>query len=313
MASGRVRLIGVATGCSAAALAMPLAAVDDASWWTVGRAIVAGLVAAVVALGAAGRRARGWALVAPPVALAAAVLLDVSAPGFIVVVLAVLAGLAAGLAAPRPWRPPSAVLAGAAVGIAAVVVARLVAGIPWALGVAVVGVLVGDPDDAGNRPDPSTGATGLDRAGRRRRGVARPRRLDRRQRPPGDLVRPDHLARPRDGDAVAITFDDGPNAVGHPGRRATSSTATASRARSSSSARPSTPAPTSPAPCSTTACCSAATRTTTTSGAGSTRATPSWSASIDAFQRQLGVCPRYYRPPHGQRTPFMNLVLHNRA
>lgn len=24
-----------------------------------------------------------------------------------------------------------------------------------------------------------------------------------------------------------------------------------------------------------------------------------------AFQRQLGVCPAYFRPPHGQRTPFM--------
>ena len=39
---------------------------------------------------------------------------------------------------------------------------------------------------------------------------------------------------------------------------------------------------------------------------------PELQRSIDAFKRQLGVCPRYYRPPHGQRTPFMNLLLHNR-
>ena len=39
---------------------------------------------------------------------------------------------------------------------------------------------------------------------------------------------------------------------------------------------------------------------------------PELQRSIDAFKRHLGVCPRYYRPPHGQRTPFMNLLLHNR-
>src|SRR5262249_7277713 len=28
--------------------------------------------------------------------------------------------------------------------------------------------------------------------------------------------------------------------------------------------------------------------------------------------RQLDVCPRYYRPPHGQRTPFMSVLLDRR-
>ena len=40
---------------------------------------------------------------------------------------------------------------------------------------------------------------------------------------------------------------------------------------------------------------------------------PELQRTIDAFKRQLDVCPRYYRPPHGQRTPFMNLLLHNRG
>jgi peptidoglycan/xylan/chitin deacetylase (PgdA/CDA1 family) len=30
----------------------------------------------------------------------------------------------------------------------------------------------------------------------------------------------------------------------------------------------------------------------------------------DAFQRALGVCPGFFRPPHGQRTPFMSWLVH---
>jgi peptidoglycan/xylan/chitin deacetylase (PgdA/CDA1 family) len=39
---------------------------------------------------------------------------------------------------------------------------------------------------------------------------------------------------------------------------------------------------------------------------------PELQRSIDTFKHRLGVCPRYYRPPHGQRTPFMSLLLHRR-
>ncbi len=33
----------------------------------------------------------------------------------------------------------------------------------------------------------------------------------------------------------------------------------------------------------------------------------------DVFERDLGVCPRFFRPPHGQRTPFMNLQVAQRG
>jgi peptidoglycan/xylan/chitin deacetylase (PgdA/CDA1 family) len=32
---------------------------------------------------------------------------------------------------------------------------------------------------------------------------------------------------------------------------------------------------------------------------------PELNRTQDAFQRQLGICPAFFRPPHGQRTPFM--------
>jgi len=32
----------------------------------------------------------------------------------------------------------------------------------------------------------------------------------------------------------------------------------------------------------------------------------------EAFQRALGVCPGFFRPPHGQRTPFMSWLVHRR-
>jgi peptidoglycan/xylan/chitin deacetylase (PgdA/CDA1 family) len=35
---------------------------------------------------------------------------------------------------------------------------------------------------------------------------------------------------------------------------------------------------------------------------------PELQRTQDAFRRDLGVCPAYFRPPHGQRTPFMRWV-----
>src|SRR4051794_38043461 len=92
VARGLVRLVGVATGYGAAAIAMPIAALEGSpSAWAVGRAFIAAVVAAAVAVGTSGRRPRGWALAGPAVALAAAVLLDVSAAGVITIVLGALA------------------------------------------------------------------------------------------------------------------------------------------------------------------------------------------------------------------------------
>ena len=39
---------------------------------------------------------------------------------------------------------------------------------------------------------------------------------------------------------------------------------------------------------------------------------PELGRTQDAFERNLGVCPGFYRPPHGQRTPFMSWLVHRR-
>jgi peptidoglycan/xylan/chitin deacetylase (PgdA/CDA1 family) len=38
---------------------------------------------------------------------------------------------------------------------------------------------------------------------------------------------------------------------------------------------------------------------------------PELQRTQDAFQRHLGVCPTFFRPPHGQKTPFMSWVIHD--
>ena len=50
------------------------------------------------------------------------------------------------------------------------------------------------------------------------------------------------------------------------------------------------------------------TPTTMTSGAGSILATRSCAAPRTPSSAILGVCPAFFRPPHGQRTPFMRWV-----
>ena len=39
---------------------------------------------------------------------------------------------------------------------------------------------------------------------------------------------------------------------------------------------------------------------------------PELDRTQDAFERNLGVCPGFFRPPHGQRTPFMSWLVHRR-
>jgi peptidoglycan/xylan/chitin deacetylase (PgdA/CDA1 family) len=40
---------------------------------------------------------------------------------------------------------------------------------------------------------------------------------------------------------------------------------------------------------------------------------PELDRTQDAFRRHLGVCPAFFRPPHGQRTPFMRRVAGDRG
>ncbi|MDQ6698050.1 MAG: polysaccharide deacetylase family protein [Actinomycetota bacterium] len=40
---------------------------------------------------------------------------------------------------------------------------------------------------------------------------------------------------------------------------------------------------------------------------------PELDRTQDAFRRHLGVCPAFFRPPHGQRTPFMRTVAQDRG
>lgn len=40
---------------------------------------------------------------------------------------------------------------------------------------------------------------------------------------------------------------------------------------------------------------------------------PELERTQDAFRRQLGVCPAFFRPPHGQRTPFMRWAADDRG
>jgi peptidoglycan-N-acetylglucosamine deacetylase len=40
---------------------------------------------------------------------------------------------------------------------------------------------------------------------------------------------------------------------------------------------------------------------------------PELGRTQDAFERNLGVCPRFYRPPHGQRTPFITAQVASRG
>jgi peptidoglycan/xylan/chitin deacetylase (PgdA/CDA1 family) len=309
-----VRLVGVATGYGAAAVAMPIAALTDSpSGWAIGRAILAGTVAAAVALATAGtgRRARGWAMAGPPVALAAAVLLNVNAPGLITVVLGALAGASAGLSSPRPWRSVPAVAAGAVAGVATVVVLRLAAGTRAALVAAVLATVLSAL---------TTLAT----------GPARPRRGRGWIVPVGALVAAVALLAwsgandpqltwfgatisrgPSAGDRVALTFDDGPNDTATLGVRDVldryDAKATFFLVGKALDARPDIA------------------RALLADGmllGGHSYHHDDWrwldprypelQRLVDAFKARLGVCPRYYRPPHGQRTPLMSLLLSRR-
>jgi peptidoglycan/xylan/chitin deacetylase (PgdA/CDA1 family) len=313
VARGHGRLIGVATGYGAAALAMPISALEPSPpAWSIVRALLACLVGAAVAAATSGRRNRGWVFTGPVVAAAAAVLFDVSAPGVITIVLAALAGAGAGLSSPRPWRWPRAVAVGALAGIATVVVVRAVSSPRWSLAVAVAATLVAASTTAVTAP-----------AGGRRR--TRDWLV-----PVGALVAAAALIAwtgandpqltwfgatishgPSTGDRVAITFDDGPNATATLGVRDVLDRygvkATFFLVGKALDARPDI--------------AQALLADGMLLGGHSYHHDqwrwldpryPELQRTIDAFKRKLGLCPRYYRPPHGQRTPFMSVLLDRR-
>ncbi len=311
MARGQARLVGVGTGYGAGALAMSIGALPASpTAWQVGVAIVAAMLAATVALGASRPRRRGWVLAGPPVAAAAAVLFDATPPGVSTIVLAVLAGAGAGVAARRPWA-----LAGAAAGVATVVVARVAVSSSWALAAAALTTVV------------AAAASLLAPA---------ERRDDRRRRRNGWLVPVGALVTslalvawtgandpqlswfgpvvwhgPRDRDTVAITFDDGPNATATLAVRDVLDRygvkATFFLVGSALDARPDI--------------AQALLDDGMLLGGHSydhdqwrwlDPRYPELERSVAAFQRRLGICPHWYRPPHGQRTPFMIREAHDR-
>ena len=106
VAPGRARLRGAATGYGAAGIVMAVGALRPApSAWQLTMAALATVVAAAVAVATSAERGRGWVVAGPLIGAAAAVLYAVTPPGLATMILALLAGAAVGLAAPRPWRP----------------------------------------------------------------------------------------------------------------------------------------------------------------------------------------------------------------
>jgi peptidoglycan/xylan/chitin deacetylase (PgdA/CDA1 family) len=276
---------------------------------------VAVMLAAVIAWAASGRRAAAWVLVGPVLATIAAVLYVVTASGTATVVIAVVAGAAAGIAAPRPWRPASWTALGAMAGAVSVIVAGRWAGERWGVTVAVaatalaaiVGLLADRPRRPGTRSRwgwavPITflvvaaallGWTGANDPQLSWFGAVTSRG-------------------PRDEDRVAITFDDGPNDTATLAVRDILDRhgvkATFFLVGKALDARPDLA------------------RALYDDGMLLGNHSyhhdqwrwldpryPELARTQAAFARQLGVCPRFYRPPHGQRTPFVSLAVHDRG
>jgi len=297
---------------------MPIAALHPSpSAESVRRALAAVLVAIAVAVVTAGHRPRGWRLAGPVTAAAAAVLYDVSAPGLITVVLGGLAGAAAGVTSSRPWRPLPWFGAGAAMSVAIVVVVRAASSEGPALAVAVAltavaaaAGLVHTSDDAAPASRPSGGrlawlapviALALTAGLLAWTGANDPQLT---------WFGPVVSRGPSTGNRVAITFDDGPNDTATLAVRDILDRygvkATFFLVGKALDADPTTA------------------RALLADGmllGGHSYHHDYWrwldphypelQRTIDAFQRNLGVCPHLYRPPHGQRTPFMSLLLRN--
>ena len=306
----------VASGLAASAVSVPVAvlAAGPATREVV-TTVVAVLVAAATAWGvdriAGGGRWRHWfgALV-----FGVAVLLySVTPAGLATAILAVLAGAGVGLASSGergPWRRPTPLAgAGVALGVLGVVVLRWVFGpeswaVLWCLAVVVGGAIAATVDAA---------AAGRPRAGRVPRAVLAAVGVGAvgllawtgANDPQLSWFGPVTSNGDRTSNRVALTFDDGPNGAYSLGvadiLEAHGTRGTFFMVGKAIDADPAT--------------------------AEALRARghllgnhsyhhdylrwldpryPELGRTQDAFERHLGACPVLYRPPHGQRTPFIS-------
>ena len=305
-------MVGVATGYGLGCVAMPIATLSSSPSRTEAIEVAAAVVvAAGTAWVAAGRRRAGWVLAGPVLAATAAVLYVVTPSGFATMVIAVLAGAGAGLAVPRPWRPAAWRALGAGLGAASVVVIARAVDTRWGVTVAVLATVI---------------AAAVALVGVRSRAPA-PRARAGWFVPVAFLVVAAALLGwtgandpqlswfgavasrgPRD-DRVAITFDDGPNDTATLAVRDILDQhgvkATFFLVGKALDARPDI--------------ARALYEDGMLLGNHSYHHDqwrwldpryPELGRTQDAFARQLGVCPRFYRPPHGQRTPFVSLAVH---
>jgi len=250
----------------------------------------------------------------PVLAATAAILYVVTPSGVATVVIAVLAGAGAGVAVPRPWRPAAWWALGAGLGAASVVVVAGLADTRWGVTMAVITTVIA----AGTALLATRGRTPAPRS---RAGWFVPVAF---------LVVAAALlgwtgandpqlswfgavaSRGPDDDRVAITFDDGPNDTATLAVRDILDQhgvkATFFLVGTALDARPDI--------------ARALYEDGMLLGNHSYHHDqwrwldpryPELGRTQDAFARQLGVCPRFYRPPHGQRTPFVSLAVHDRG
>lgn len=320
------RRTALATGYGLATVALPIAALPAGSSTrdvvTVVVAVVAAAAFAAVFVGWAATGRNGW--VGAVLVAVASLLYSVTPAGASTAIIALLVGAGTGLVVgPRPWPDPRALrVAGTIAGVAVLGAAWVLRGygssavfLAAALGAAAVVLIRGlgersDLPESADRPEPTrrgrvlvgvavAGAVGL---------VAWTGGND----PQLSWFGPVVSHGPRDRPEVAITFDDGPNE---------SATLEVTRILDDHgvkgtfflvgravAARP------------------AVARQVVADGhlVGNHSyhhdywrwldpRYPELGATQAVIGHDVGVCPRFFRPPHGQRTPLMNLQLARRG
>lgn len=329
---GWTSFAGAATGYGLGLVALPIAALPaGAGARDVVIVVVAVVLASAVASAFARWAATGWSLWLGPLLVAVAALLySVTPAGVSTAVIAVLLGAAAGLSTgARPWPGrPVTHIAGAVLAVAVVVATWLVGGsgstLPFAVA-AVTSVLAALTRWLAGSRDMSGVRVGSDRVGDSRSPVALHRSMTGVaigaavvllawtgcNDPRLSWFGPVASHGPRDRSRVALTFDDGPN---------TAASVEVARILDEHGAK----------------------GTFFVVGKAAVRRPevlrrlvedghlvgnhsfhhdyygwlnplyPELAATQRVIGREAGVCPRFFRPPHGQRTPMMNLQVARR-